>query len=1125
MDIGLSDLLSLTGIPGLGAAAAAVELLEAGLNEARIYRERCKSLCTNASTLLVALNDQRKRELHNTAVNDAASEIELVCNTTYKRMQEWRRLGRVKTFLSRDEIRADLEKLEKRLELAARTFSITTQMEIVREQEFQRGFAESQKHDMEELKGMLRTIIRDPNGLNEISTLRPAEVQSIIVSVQEELQNERPRATQSPGHRQAKIELERGLLEIRKRTGVLPPLADLTKEVRRIGDAPFDAGMTADIWLGEWLGEQVALKALRNIGAMNEKAKKHVLREIEIWRGLQHRHVLRLYGMCYFTPFVYLVSPLAVNGNALRYVELNPEADRIKLLAGAASGLAYLHTRHPPVIHGDLRAANILVLEGGEACISDFGLARLEEVAENTTSTSVNTAGACRWMAPELVNPELVFSTDAKRTTATDVWSFGIATFELFTGRRPYDHRAMDVHVLQDIEKQFRHPRPRGTVENRGLSDEVWDMMCRCWSQDPAKRPRMSEVALFFGKLAGRAPSLFIRERSASQSSFTSEANGPSSWPRSGISPMTPSFQPVASPKQILTELPEEDEEIEWISEVMARVGKEASSPPADKLLSPSQAIPVRPGFGSGDSDRGHPYANPYPSSVSSSSHSPEPLPPSSQSIRSFESSYTTDSGSSYHSHDRTALPSMTSSTMTTRPQGTSGFRSASGFSSTVSGFSRTSIHEDEEEPDWPTTGPFEVHLSEDGKSVDTATLDGVIRLLALSSSLAFRDIRQTFFRVYPTFTDDAEVFESLREQYRMAGLSEISPQRRIKIRFNVIALVRAWIEFQPSILSNRPVVDRMRALAESVTEPDTLARKATELLKLLKSSPEIPRPYRQQSLSTLSTHSGAGDIKWSKLTPVEMATQLTAIEGQLFRDITIVDCLVYFQGTKDAGAHGVEAFREKNTRLSNWIQVILLKCPNVEMRSDVYKRFAQVASICRKMGNFSSMSAIVVALKSVAIDRLEETKRGVPRDIHKELQENSTLLDHNNRAYQKMLETYDGPVIPILHVHLHNIKYNYSSMQSIVKGSSGQTLINFKRYTKLLHRIDGLLRYQNSQVPISDNLQHMKCIDNQLRSSSVQPDPSLDRWIEKKSKEVAEQERKERHLFSNEIARLRGGT
>ncbi|KAG8941771.1 hypothetical protein FRC04_004088 [Tulasnella sp. 424] len=1117
MDI--SDILNLTGIPGLGAAASAVVMLEAGLNEASIYRERCKNLCTNASTLLAALDDQQKRELHNAAVKDAASEIELVCNSAYKRMQEWRRAGRVKTFLNRDEIRADLEKLEKRLELAARTFSITAQMEIVREQEFQRGFAESQKHDMEEVKGMLRSIMRNRDDLREISTLQPTEVQSIIVSVQEELQNERPRATQSPGHRQAKMELERGLLEIRKRTGILPPLADLTREVRRLGDAPFDAGMTADIWLGEWLGEQVALKALRNIGAMNEKAKNHVLREVEIWRGLQHKHVLRLYGMCYFTPFVYLVSPLAVNGNALRFLELNPEADRIKLLAGAASGLAYLHTRHPPVVHGDLRAANILVLDGGEACISDFGLARLEEVAENTTSTSLNTAGACRWMAPEIVNPELVYSSEAKRTTATDVWSFGMAAYELFTGRRPYDHRPMDVHVIQDIDKQFRHPRPRGTVENRGLSDEVWDMMSRCWSQDPVRRPKMHEVASFFGRLANRSGTgSHIRDRSWSQSSSASDAGGPSRGGRNAITPLTPSFPPVASPKPILAELPEEDEDIPWISEVIARHGSESTSPPFDKLLSPPQITPAPSSFRSPDSDRGNPYANFYPSSGSSSSHSPEPLQTSGQSIRSIDTTYTTDSGSSFHSNDRTAGPSMASSQVTTTPRRTSsGFHPSAGYSTSGSTFSRISVNEDDETPDWPTTGPFEVHLSEDGKSVDSGTLDGVLRLLALSSSSAFRDIRRAFFKIYPTFTDDGEVFDSLREQYRLAGLSEVSSQRRARIRYNIISLMRDWVEAQPLVLSNGPVSDRLRSFASSITEPDTFVRKAGELLKLLK-SPEVPKPQRRLSRSTLSTHSGAGDVKWSKLTPVEIATQLTAIESQLFRDISIIDCFVYFQSSKDAGAHPVEAFREKNAR------VIILKCPTVEMRSDVYKRFAQVASICRKMGNFSSMSAIVVALKAVAIDRLEETKRGVSKDIHKELQETSALLDHNNRAYQKMLENYRGPVIPILHVHLQNIKYNYSSMARFIKGTSGQTLVNFKRYTKLLSRIEALLLYQDSDFRIIDNFQQMRCIDDQLRSSSVAPDPNLDRWIEKKSKEVAHKEHDERNLFSNEIARLRGG-
>ncbi|KAG9029058.1 hypothetical protein FS837_003666 [Tulasnella sp. UAMH 9824] len=980
MDVGPPDILNLAGVPGLGVAAAAVELLEAGPNEALIYREQCKCLCTKASALLVALNDQNQRDLHNVAVKDAASEIELVCNSAYKRMQGWRRLSRVKAFLSRDEIRADLEKLEKRLELPARRLS----METVREDEVHRGFAESQKRDLEELKGMLRTIIRDPNCLNEISTLRPAEVQSIIVSVQEELQDEQPKATQSPEHRQAKMELERGLREIRKRTGILPPLADLTKEVRRI-DAPFDSYRNLDTWLGEWLGEQVALKALRNIGALDERAKNHFLREVEILRELQHRHVLRLYGICYFTPFVYLVSPLAVNANALQYVERNPEADRIRLLEGAASGLAYLHTRHPPVIH---------VLEDGKACISDFGLARVEEVAENTTNagTSVITAGACRWMAPELVNPEVVFSSEPKRTTATDVWSFGMATFELFTGRRPYDHCAADVHVIQAIDKQFRHPRPRGIVEDKGLSDEVWDMMCRCWEQDPVGRPEMSEVAAFFG---GRA----VHTRLVSQ---------------------------------------HRDSSGNWVF---------GAVPAGDSRPSQDRTTPHKAAIG------------PHPNSLID------------QRI--------------------------------------------------VSGLRETSISEDEKEHDWPSTGPFEVHLSEDGKSVETATLDGVIRLLALSSASAFRDIRRTFFKVYPTFTDDGEVFESLNEQYRIAGHSGVDPQRRVKIRFNVIALMRAWIDLQPGVLNNGPVADRIRSFALSVMEPDALARRAMELQKLLRSPWRAPR----STLSTASVVAVYGDrsLKWSKLTPDEIATQLTAIESQLFRDITIIDCLAYFQGTKDT--RGVKAFRDKNTRLSNWVQIILLKCPHVAMRSEVYKRFAQVASICRKMGNFSSMSAIVVALKSVAIDRLEETKRGVPRDIHRELQENSALLDNNNRAYQKMLKTYDGPVIPILHVHLHSIKYNYSSMQSIVKGSSGQTLINFKLYTQLLHRMDGLLWYQNSQFGISENLQHMKCIDDQLRSNSVQPDPSLDRWIEKKSEEVAEIERKDRQLFSKEIGPLRRGS
>lgn len=95
-----------------------------------------------------------------------------------------------------------------------------------------------------------------------------------------------------------------GLREIRKRTGVLPPIADLTGEVKRLGTVPFSSGATSDIWLGkalsrsaesvferpftgEWLGEQVALKALRNVIDLDERTARHFNKEVEVWRSLQ----------------------------------------------------------------------------------------------------------------------------------------------------------------------------------------------------------------------------------------------------------------------------------------------------------------------------------------------------------------------------------------------------------------------------------------------------------------------------------------------------------------------------------------------------------------------------------------------------------------------------------------------------------------------------------------------------------------------------------------------------------------------------------------------------------------------------------------------------------------------
>lgn len=105
---------------------------------------------------------------------------------------------------------------------------------------------------------------------------------------------------------------------------------------------------------------------------------------------------------------------------------------RMKIAAGAAKGLQYLHeTANPPVIYRDFKASNILIDEDYNAKLSDFGLAKIGPVGDkNHVSTRVmGTYGYC---APE-------YALTGQLTKMSDVYSFGVVFLEMVTGRRAID--------------------------------------------------------------------------------------------------------------------------------------------------------------------------------------------------------------------------------------------------------------------------------------------------------------------------------------------------------------------------------------------------------------------------------------------------------------------------------------------------------------------------------------------------------------------------------------------------------------------------------------------------------------------------------------------------------------
>ncbi|KDQ08936.1 hypothetical protein BOTBODRAFT_117804, partial [Botryobasidium botryosum FD-172 SS1] len=159
-------------------------------------------------------------------------------------------------------------------------------------------------------------------------------------------------------------------------------------------------------------------------------------REVNVWKDLRHRYVLRFIGLCKIEVDVYMVSPWMEKGESLKYVRNNPQIRCARLLAQVADGLEYLHTQTPQVVHGDVKVVNVLISGDGHAVIADFGLSHMVanvELAYQQSSDGIQ-AGNPRWQTPELLTGLTI--EDCRRTAQSDMFAFGRLMLEVGSGNR-----------------------------------------------------------------------------------------------------------------------------------------------------------------------------------------------------------------------------------------------------------------------------------------------------------------------------------------------------------------------------------------------------------------------------------------------------------------------------------------------------------------------------------------------------------------------------------------------------------------------------------------------------------------------------------------------------------------
>ncbi|KAL0426395.1 UNVERIFIED_CONTAM: L-type lectin-domain containing receptor kinase VIII.1 [Sesamum latifolium] len=224
-------------------------------------------------------------------------------------------------------------------------------------------------------------------------------------------------------------------------------------------------------------GDIVAVKRCSHSG----QGKAEFLSELSVIGSLRHRNLVRLQGWCHEKGEILLVYDLMSNGSLDKALfesrTVLPWPHRRKILLGVASALAYLHQEcENQVIHRDIKTSNIMLDEGFNARLGDFGLARQIEHDK---------------------------SPDA--TVAAGTMGYGAVVLEVASGRRPIEKEFSGVGVSTNLVERVwslhREGRlmvaadPRlGTEFDEGEMRKVLLVGLACSNPDPMARPTMRGV-------------------------------------------------------------------------------------------------------------------------------------------------------------------------------------------------------------------------------------------------------------------------------------------------------------------------------------------------------------------------------------------------------------------------------------------------------------------------------------------------------------------------------------------------------------------------------------------------------------------------------------------------------
>ncbi|XP_067270368.1 rap guanine nucleotide exchange factor 1 isoform X4 [Pseudorasbora parva] len=319
----------------------------------------------------------------------------------------------------------------------------------------------------------------------------------------------------------------------------------------------------------------------------------------------------------------------------------------------------------------------------------------------------------------------------------------------------------------------------------------------------------------------------------------------------------------------------------------------------------------------------------------------------------------------------------------------------------------------------------------------------------------------EAFLTTYRTFLTPEDLIKKLRHRFTRFSLSsDIIKQRASKNTFFVLVrvvdelclveltedILKQLMELVFSLLCNGELT-LARVLRKNILDK-VQQKKLLQYTNSLKTLAARGVAARPGTLHDFRSH--------------EIADQLTLLDAELFYKIEIPEVLLWAKEQNEEKSPNLTQFTEHFNNMSYWVRSLIIQQEKAQDREKLLLKFIKIMKHLRKLNNFNSYLAILSALDSAPIRRLEWQKQ-----TSEGLEEYCTLIDSSSsfRAYRAALADVEPPCIPYLGLILQDLTFVHLGNPDLINGK-----INFSKRWQQFNILDTMRRFQQVHYDLKHN-------------------------------------------------------